>query len=96
MSYLKNIAEAGKKQVQEKVKQTVKQKIEIVKQPKPKIKQEHLSLNPTVKSIADIPNVNIMASGKLLGVRLRDKKEPMLKQIVKYITNLLEEKEIDA
>ena len=95
MSYLKNLAEAGKKQkiTKEIVKQSVKQ---TVKQDKPKIpkqpKQQHLSLNPTVKSIKDIPNVNIMTSGKLLGIRLRDKKEPMLKQLIKYITNLVEEK----
>jgi hypothetical protein len=82
VSYLKNIAEAGKKQIVERVRQKPKT---------PKIKQEHLNLNPTIKSVKDIPNVNIMTSGKLLGIRLRDKKEPMLKQFLKYLTKLLEE-----
>ncbi len=99
MSYLKNIAKAGKEQITERVKQTVKQKEVIVKQERPKtpkIKQEHLDINPTIKSVKDIPNVNIMTSGKLLGVRLRDKKEPMLKQFLKYLTKLLEEEKNDA
>ena len=100
MSYLEKIAQAGKKQVTEKVKQTVKQKKVIVKQEKPTIKQErkqeHLKLNPTVKTIKDIPNTNIMTSGKLLGIHLRDKKEPMLKQLKKYITKLLGEEKNDA
>ena len=94
MIYLKNIAEAGKKQITERVRQTIRQKKETVGQkPRqtPKIRQEHLDINPTIKSIKDIPNVNIMTSGKLLGVRLRDKKEPMLKQFLKYLTKLLEE-----
>lgn len=99
MSYLKNIAKAGKAQVQENVKQTVKQNKESVKQTKPKRprpqppaikKKQPIILNPNVKSIDDIPNTNIMTSGKLLGVRLRATKEIMLKEFAKYITNLLE------
>lgn len=96
MSFLKDIAKAGEKQIQNRVKQTVKQNKVSVKQEKPKNpkpRQEHLSLNPTVKSIKDIPNTNIMTSGKLLGIRLRDKKKPMLKQFIKYLTNLVEKEE---
>ena len=98
MSYLDNLGKILKEQQQEKdknVRQIVRQKEVIVKQSTPKTprtkKEEHLDINPTIKSIKDIPNVNIMTSGKLLGVRLRDKKEPMLKQFLKYLTKLLEE-----
>jgi len=94
MSYFKNITEAGKKQITERVKQTIKQKKVIVKQERPKtpeIKQEHLDINPTIKTIKDIPNVNIMTSGKLLGIHLRAQKKPMLKQFIKYLTKLLED-----
>ena len=72
------------------VKQSVKQKNIIVKQtPTPK-KDKPLKLNPNVKSLADIPNTNIMTIGNLLGVRLRAKKPIMLKQLIKHIEeNLL-------
>ena len=91
MSFLKNL-----KEVPPIVKQIVKQKTpkkEIVKQSQPKReaqpKKESLKLNPNVKSIADIPNTNIMTIGNLLGIRLRDKKRPMLRQLNKHINNLL-------
>ena len=89
MSFLKDL----KPKKVETVKQTVKQitpKKQIVKQiPSPKINKP-LKLNPNVKSLADIPNVNIMTIGSLLGVRLRAKKGVMLKQLIKHIEkNLL-------
>lgn len=65
---------------------TVKQS---VKQIPKTVKQETLKLNPNVKSIEDIPNVNIMTSGNLLGISLRAKRKKMLEELITYITELL-------
>jgi hypothetical protein len=67
------------------VKQTVKQKNNIVKQKK----KEPFDVNPKVKSIDDIPNTNIITSGKLIGIRLRAKKPKMLENLRDYINKLL-------
>lgn len=88
MSFLKDL-KPKKVEIKQIVKQIVKQKTKTVKQtPSPK-KDTPLKLNPKVKSLADIPNTNIMTIGNLLGIRLRAKKPIMLKQLIKYIEEKL-------
>lgn len=88
MSFLKEL-KPKKVEIKPIVKQSVKQKDIIVKQiPSPK-KDKPLKLNPNVKSLADIPNTNIMTIGNLLGIRLRAKKKIMLKQLIKHIEGKL-------
>jgi len=95
MSFLKDIAKKGNEQIQERVKQTVKQKKIVVKQKDDDIveyikqKQETFEINPTVISLKDIPNTNIMTSGKLIGVHLRAEKKEMLKKLMNYIGDLI-------
>ena len=92
MSFLKGITKAGNNQIKEHVKQTVKQKTTIVKQPPrapPLKKYEPFKINPKVKSIVDIPNVNIMTSGNFIGIRLRAGKKEMLEILMNYIGDLI-------
>nr|BDI55164.1 MAG: hypothetical protein [uncultured archaeon] len=81
MSFLK-----GLKKTEPKI---VKQKEGFVKQTPKSFKQEEFELNPKVKTIDDIPNTNIMTSGKLIGIRLRANKEIMLKNLKEYIEGLI-------
>ena len=90
MSFLKELK--PKKEESFKQKEVVfKQKKESFKQTSTPKKDTPLKLKPKVKSLADIPNTNIMTIGSLLGVRLRAKKPIMLKQLVKHINKILEE-----
>lgn len=79
MSFLKELKKIEIKPI---VKQTVKQKIQIVK-------QDIFKINPEIKTIDDIPNINIMTSGNLLGVYLRANRRNMLKRLRSYIDKLL-------
>lgn len=88
MSFLKDL-KPKKVEVFKQKEVVFKQKKESFKQtPSPK-KDKPIDLNPKVKSLADIPNTNIMTIGSLLGVRLRATKPIMLKQLVKHINILL-------
>ncbi|KKK98722.1 hypothetical protein LCGC14_2639890 [marine sediment metagenome] len=84
MSFLKGLKKIEAKPI-------VKQEVRIVKQTKSIVrqKQESLNINPKVKSLSDIPNVNIMTSGNLIGIRLRADKKEMLKNLMNYIENLI-------
>ncbi|KKN04525.1 hypothetical protein LCGC14_1096520 [marine sediment metagenome] len=88
MSFLKNLKKVEIKPVIKKIetKPTIKQ---IIKQKKEEFKQDTFKINPEVKNIPDIPNTNIMTSGKLIGIRLRANKKEMLGQLRNYIDNLL-------
>ena len=88
MSFLENL----KKQP---IKETFKQKNESFKQKNKSFKQDIFKINPEVKTINDIPNTNIMTSGKLIGVRLRANKKKMLEDLRDYINNLLESEKND-
>ena len=59
--------------------------------PQPYIQTEHIipKINPNIESIVDIPNINIMTSGILLGISLRDNKIKMLEKLHERIGDLL-------
>ena len=82
MSFLKGLKKVETKPSVKQFKQSVKQ-IPII------VKQEEFELNPKVKTIDDIPNTNIMTSGKLIGIRLRADKPKMLKHLKEYIEGLI-------
>jgi len=82
MSFLKGLKKEEKIEVFKQDKEPFKQK------PK-SFKQEEFELNPKVKTIDDIPNTNIMTSGKLIGIRLRADKPKMLKHLKEYIEGLI-------
>lgn len=85
MSFLKNLEKKSKEIIRE----IVKQKPIIVKQLPRIVKQNDFDINPQVKSIRDIPNTNIITSGKLLGIRLRANKKGMLRQLKNYINKFV-------
>lgn len=88
MSYLEDLEKFVKEQ-KAKATQFVKQKPKIVKQKREIVKQDSFEINPRVKSLDDIPNTNIITSGKLIGIRLRADKKQMLKDLIKYAGGLI-------
>jgi len=85
MSFLKDLKKTEPKPKIE----SFKQKKEPFKQKEKSFKQDDFEVNPKVKSINDIPNTNIITSGKLIGIRLRAKKPKMLMNLRDYINKLL-------
>jgi len=87
MSFLKDIKEKEVKPV------VIKRKPRVVKQDIINLERpiEHIipKINPNIESIVDIPNINIMTSGILLGISLRDNKVKMLEELQTRIEYLL-------
>jgi len=84
MSFLENLKAQPKEKISKQPKEIKKNE---------SFKQDIFKINPEVKTINDIPNTNIMTSGKLIGVRLRANKKKMLEDLRSYIDNLLESEE---
>jgi len=97
MSYLDNIEKIlkDKKDKKEQKKKVFKPTFKQSFKQNENIKQDTFEINPEVKTINDIPNTNIMTSGKLIGVRLRANKKKMLEDLRDYINNLLESEKND-
>ena len=86
MSFLKKLKKQPEREMFKQPKESFKQKEEM-------FKQDTFKINPEVKTIDNIPNTNIMTSGKLIGIRLRANKKKMLEQLRSYIDNLLKSEE---